>query len=195
MTTKKPLKAKVKKKREVHTYSDLWYGSEALLQRAQAEPYWLWMGCLIFTAFSLEAYLNHIGPKLFAFWELFEKALSPESKLAIVCERLEIDLPKRKRPWQTVRNLFEFRNKLAHGKTVPLPPEVTFRDVDQYLYEFMGERPLATWEKYCTEKNAVKARKDIEEVIRMVHEKAGLENDPLFSLGFTFYSASLQQDS
>ena len=72
MTTGRPPKAQVSKKRTVHTYAELWHGSRVLLERAQAEPKgskWLWMGSLFLTAFSFEAYLNHIGPKVFECWE------------------------------------------------------------------------------------------------------------------------------
>jgi len=100
------------------------------------------MGSLIFTAFSFEAYLNHIGPKIFSCWEALE-ILSPEGKLDIVCEKLQINIPKGNRPRQTVRELFKFRNNLAHGKTVTIE-ESSIPDVDQYFEQFFGERPLAT---------------------------------------------------
>jgi hypothetical protein len=196
MHTKKPIKARVEKKRDVRTYAEIWHGSGILLQRGQEEirgSKWLWMGSLIFTAFSFEAYLNHIGRKTFACWDIFEKVVSPEGKLDVICERLEIDLPKNKRPRQTLRELIKFRNNVAHGKTVPLE-ENTTRDADQYLDEFLGKRPLAVWEEYCTEKNALRARSDIKQIMQLIHEKANPENDPLFGFGMYEASASLQQD-
>ncbi len=152
MTARKPQKAQVSKKKAVHTYAELWHGSRVLLERAQAEPKgskWLWMGSLIFTAFSFETYLNHIGPKVFASWKVaLEKALSPEGKLDVICEKLGVDLPNP--PRQTVCKLIKFRNNVAHGKTVYIEKE-SVPDVDQYLEEFLCKRPLAIWEKYCTE--------------------------------------------
>ena len=110
MTTRKLQKAQVSKKRDVHTYAELWHGSGVLLERGQAElkgSKWLWMGSLILTAFSLEAYLNHIGPKIFACWKAaLERPLSPEGKLDIICEKLGIDLHRGKRPRQTIKELF-----------------------------------------------------------------------------------------
>ncbi len=167
------------------------------MERGKAElkgSKWLWMGSHIFTAFSFEAYLNHIGQKLFACWDIFETGISPEGKLAILCERLGIDLPKDKRPRQTVRKLIQFRNKLAHGKTVRIPQE-GLRDADEYLEEFIGKRPLAVWEEYCTEKNVMRAREDIEKVLRLIHGKANQENDPLFGFGMYSASAFLQKNS
>jgi len=188
-------KAQVSKKRTVHTYAELWHGSKVLLERSQAEmkgSKWLWMGSLILTAFSLEAYLNHIGPIIFECWDSLDR-LSPEGKLDIICEKLGINLDKGARPRQTVHELIKFRNNLAHGKTVPVPPENTIRDVDQYLDKFLGIRPLAVWEKFCTEKKAIRAREDIEKVLQLIHDKVNPENDPLFSTGVTLHSASIQQ--
>jgi hypothetical protein len=192
MTTGRPPKAKVSKKRNVHTYAELWHGSWVLLERAKAESKgskWLWMGSIIFTAFSFEAYLNHLGPKLFTCWDGLE-VLSSESKLDVICEKLGINLARNERPRKTIHDLIKFRNKLAHGKTITIE-ENTSRDVDQYLDEFLGMRPLAVWEKYCTEENAIRAREDIEKVLRLIHDKVKLENDFLFSFGISLHSASL----
>jgi hypothetical protein len=194
VTAKKLLKAQVSKKRTVHTYAELWRGSRVLLERAQAEPKgskWLWMGSLFLTAFSFEAYLNHIGPKVFECWDTLE-VLSPESKLDVICEKLGINLARGERPRKTIHELIKFRNNLAHGKTVTVE-ENTIRDVDQYLDEFLGIRPLAVWEKYCTEENAIRAREDIEKVLRLIHDKVNPENDWLFFSGFTVHSASIQE--
>ena len=79
MEPRKP-KVVVSKTRTVNTYADLWHGSRILLERTHSAPkgsYWLWMASLIFTAFTLEAYLNHIGSKLFKCWDALE-ALSPQ---------------------------------------------------------------------------------------------------------------------
>jgi hypothetical protein len=194
----KPPKSLVSKKRPVNTYAELWHGSKILLERAQAEirgSKWLWMASLTLTAFSLEAYLNHIGPKIYQSWEAsLEKALSPESKLDLICELLKIDIPKDKRPRQTVTDLIKFRNNIAHGKTVTIEKS-TIRDVDEYFEEFLGKRPLAVWEEYCTEENALRAREDIKEILTQIHERVNPENDPLFSTGIAEHSAKIINDS
>jgi hypothetical protein len=198
MTSQKPSKVQVLKERTINTYSELWHGLGVLLQRSKNETlgsYWLRMSSLILTAFSFEAYLNHIGQKLFACWPIFEKLVSPEDKLDIVCEKIEIDLLKGKRPRQTVRELFKFRNDLAHGRTVTVPQKknaICDVDLDQYFEEFFIQWPLATWEKYCSENNAVRARDDIKQIMQLIHEKVKPENDTLFGFGMYSASASLK---
>jgi hypothetical protein len=190
----KPQKALVSKKRPVNTYAELLHGSRILIERGQVElrgSKWLWMASLTLTAFSLEAYLNHIGPKIFQTWQdSLEKTLSPEGKLELICEVLKIDMPKDKRPRQTVTELIRFRNHIAHGKSVIIEKS-TDHDVDQYLDEFLGKRPVAVWEEYCTERNALRAFDDVKEILKMIHDKANPENDPLFSMGIEECSAQI----
>lgn len=191
-----PKKAVVSKTREVHTYAELWHGSRVLLERAQADPkgcYWLWMASLVFSAFSLEAYLNHIGSKLFRSWNALER-LSPEEKLLVVCEKLNLEFDSGVRPLNTIRQLFKFRNDVAHGKTVTVR-EDDIVDINEYLDKYLGQRPLATWEKYCTEQNAELTREDVEKVIRKIHDTAKPEDDPAFFFGIAIHSATVQENS
>jgi hypothetical protein len=59
-----PLSLSVAVEREVITYSHMWHTSECLLKRGQeqeAYSFHQYMASLVFTAFTLEAYLNHLG--------------------------------------------------------------------------------------------------------------------------------------
>ena len=70
---------------------------------------------LVFTAFALEAYLNHIGPKLFPDWSKLER-LGPRNKLKKVAEHLALKVDGN-RPWQVMEDLFGYRNDIAHGRS------------------------------------------------------------------------------
>ena len=72
---------------------------------------------LVFTAFALEAFLNHIGHNLFKCWDDLERRLGPREKLNIIAERLQVDVNYGILPWQIVKDLFDFRNEIAHGKS------------------------------------------------------------------------------
>jgi hypothetical protein len=195
MTSRETSKVQVFKERIINTYSELWHGSEVLLQRSIDEPKdskWLRMSILILTAFSFEAYLNHIGPKICACWPIFEKMVSPERKLDLVCKKIEMKLPKGERPRQTVHEIFKFRNDLAHGKTVTVPHKKNaIYNVDgKYLEQFIVEWPLAPWEEYCSEDKIKRAREDIKQIMQLIHEKIKPENDPLLNFGIYTASAS-----
>ncbi len=197
MPTRK-LKARVSTTRTVHTYADLWHGSGVLLERAEAEAkgsFWVSMSSLLFTAFTLEAYLNHIGQKLFTSWATLE-VLSPLGKLDVVCEKLGLSFSAAQRPRQSIDELFRFRNVLAHGKTVTITEPEQLKDIDEYLDEFLGQKPRTLWEKLSsTSAHAKRAREDVEQVIRALHEAANQENDPIFSTGMSSHSGKFEADS
>ena len=187
-------KAKVSKERQVNTYSEMWHASYIMLEKAKEAPAWPYyelMASLIFSAFTLEAFLNHIGQNVFKCWEDLEKKLSSSGKLNLIAEKLEIRKDDGKRPFQTVIELFKFRNEVAHGKTVYLKSEDQIAVVDGKLDQHMQESLQTPWQQYCNLKNAERAREDVEEICRIIHKTSGIPGDILFSLGVQADSATL----
>ena len=80
------------------------------------------MASLIVAAFKLEAYLNHIGQRIFKCWDDLER-LSPQEKLNVIAQKLGVQKDDIKRPFQTVSQLFHIRNEVAHDKSVSLQSE------------------------------------------------------------------------
>jgi hypothetical protein len=65
----------VTKEREVKTYYDMWRTSLRLFEKGQEDPrgsFHQFMASLVFTAFTLEAFSNHIGHKVFKCWNDLE---------------------------------------------------------------------------------------------------------------------------
>jgi len=189
-------KAKVSKERQVNTYVEMWHASNVMLHKAKKDSQWSLysyyhvMASLIFTAFTLEAYLNHIGQRIFKCWNDLEQ-LSPSRKLNVIAEKLEVEKDDDKRPFQTVSKLFKFRNDIAHGKSVSLKPEEKIVVVDDNFYDYMGERPKIRWEEYCTFQNAERARVDVKSIIQTLHKASGISDDILFAFGMWYVSATL----
>lgn len=186
-------KAKVSKERQVNTYSEMLSASYVILEKAKeapAESRYQLMASLIFSAFALEAFLNHIGQNIFKCWEDLEK-LSPSGKLNLIAEKLEIEKDDGKRPFQTVIELFRFRNEVAHGKTVYLKSEEQIIVVDDKLEQHMQESLQTPWQQYCNLKNAERAREDVEEICRIIHKTSGIPGDVLFCLGVQVDSGTL----
>jgi hypothetical protein len=193
--TRKP-KVRVSKKRTVTMYVEMWDASKILLARAERDTtgnYWVLMSVLVLTAFTFEAYLNHIGPKLFTSWNVLER-LSPLEKLEIVCEKLGMSLPPGKPPRQSLVRLFKFRNDLAHGKNEILSTN-DLRDNNDNVDAFLGERPKAGWEKMITWASVTRVRGDVEKVIRELNAAADPDGDPVFVSGATAHSAKLETGS
>lgn len=170
----------IKKKRSVHTYITMWWASGHFLEKGSREEKgskYQYMASLVFTAFALEAYLNHVGGKLFACWDDLERPLNPRKKLSLIAERLGVVVKYGERPWQVIKHLFDFRNDIAHGKSVTLEEEriVPFYD---FTDEQMHQRIQTKWEKYCTKQNSKKAREDVEKIVEAIHKAAKFEDNP-----------------
>lgn len=189
-------RVKISREIKVNTYVEMRHASSILLRNAKECPkgsnYQI-MASLVFTAFTLEAYLNHIGKHEFNCWDDLE-GLSPLKKLNVVTEKLGIKTDNSKRPFQTVIKLFKFRNDIAHGKTVSLKDETNkllkYDDIDKEL----GVQLEPEWKKFCKVNNADQAREDVDKIIKQLHEKSGVTDDPLFAFGMSVHSADLLEE-
>jgi hypothetical protein len=136
MTTTR--KAIVTRDRVVHTYAELWHASECVLEVGERERIgssFQFLSSIVLTAFTLEAFLNHVGPTVLSSWGRLER-VPWRSKLDLLCELLKVQMPgENERPLQTISKLFRFRNTLAHGRTVTLAPaekRIDPEEVDAY---------------------------------------------------------------
>lgn len=186
-------RVRVSKRRTLNTYAELWVGSEFLYRRATDEKrgaYWAAMASLILAAFTFEAYLNHVGPKIFDTWT---ERRSNRSKWAMICKKLGLSFPRGERLARSIADLFRFRNALAHGKSEVFEPGPRIENAERFEKpDYYRGRPQAWWEKFCSDlENVQRVRADVNEVIRKIHYTADIENDPVFSPGFTSYQATL----
>ena len=185
----------VEKQRTVHTYAELWHASECVLSVGIQNPIgssWQFLSSIVLTAFTFEAYLNHVGAATFECWDDLDK-LSPWSKLELLCERFTVAFPQVKgaRPLQTVANVLDFRNTIAHGKSEELKVKPVHRTTENYHAAYM-ERPLALWESLIqTEEFAIRAREDVEVVLQALHDARPGEKEGLFTFGMALYSAGV----
>jgi hypothetical protein len=188
----KPKVVTVTKERDVRIHANLWRTSWCLLERGQEQEkasYHQFMASLVFTAFTLEAYLNWLGDKLFPHWSYLER-LKPNEKLKVISDQLQVPVDHGQRPWQTMKPLFGFRNDIAHGKPEAIATE-SVEPIDEHLEKKLGQIVRTDWEKFCTRENAERARDDIEQILKILHTAADLKDntDPFFS-GLQFHKAS-----
>ena len=191
------VKARVTKKRDVRTHAELWHTSNCLLNAGQKEATGSthqFRGSLVFRAFALEAFLNWLGHRLMAHWKYLER-LKPREKLDLLTDLTHVTTDYGSRPWQIVKDLFDFRNDIAHGKPENLTSE-TFEDLDDFLDGKLGEHIQTDWEQFGTEENAVKAKEDVEKIATVLYKASGLaekqngEVEP-FAFGFHTHGASI----
>jgi hypothetical protein len=192
---KSKAKVIIEKERAVNTYTDMWHTSRCLLDKGtedQKGRYHQFMASLVFTAFTLEAYLNHIGPQLFKCWSDFER-LRPKEKLNVITERLGIKVEYGKRPWQIMNQLFQFRNDIAHGKSQLIKLSKIIQH-SKFSDVRLGEPVRTKWEKYCTQGNAQKAREDVETMINKLHGIGKFKPDYPFFTGTQIHSATYNEE-
>lgn len=132
---------------------------------------------MVFAAFSLEAYLNHLGRAVTEFWDSVERKLSPREKLDLLASVLRFRIDYASRRFQTFVAMFAFRNTLAHGKTESLTEESvqTLADGD------VPELPKTTWEEAISLENASRYLSDSKEIVLQLNLKAGLDPFLLWS--------------
>ncbi len=195
----KPRKALVVKKRMVHAYSELWHASHCVLEAGIREPRgssWQFLSSAVLTAFAFEAYLNHVGPSVVSCWSQLER-LPPWAKFELLCETLNVkfaDGPG-KRPLQTIVKLLEFRNTMAHGRSEEIKPKDEKRDINDKLDTYLGQRPLADWERLIkTDAFAKRVREDVEAVLKKLHNSRSEAKEGLFTFGIGAHSAHLVEE-
>lgn len=193
MNKRKPKKIVIKKSRTVHTYSELWHASQCVLDAGLETPkgsIWQFLSSTVLTAFAFEAYLNHVGPKLFDCWAQLER-VSPLAKFDLICEELEIKFEAGERPRTTLNELTNFRNTLAHGKTVLIEPPVKELNENADVDKYLGERPLTDWEtKVRNSEFARRARDDVRLALEVIHAKIPSLEEGLFAFGITAAGAT-----
>lgn len=191
----KPKKVLVTKERTVHTYAELWHASRCVLEVGIKQPSgssWQFLSSAVLAAFAFEAYLNHVGPRTLACWSQLER-LPPWSKFELLCENLDVTFPDgpSKRPLQTVAKLLNFRNTMAHGRSTEIKPRPELRDANDKLNAYLGERPLADWERLIqTDAFAKRARADVQAVLEKLHSARRDQKEGLFVFGMGVHGAT-----
>jgi hypothetical protein len=148
----------------------------------------------VLTAFSFEAYLNHVGERVIDCWDEVDR-LSPIGKFTLLCEIMKVEFPKGKaeRPLQTIVELIDFRNSMAHGRTEEIKAPLAQRDINDKLDRQLGDRPLQDWERRIkTDAFAKRAREDVEIVLKQLHAARPDPKEALFAFGMGVASATAQ---
>ncbi len=182
----------IKKERQVNTYSHMWHTALVLHRTsgtAGNDSIHLNRASLIFLAFSMEAFLNHIGHLSSEPFDSFER-LKIKEKVSVLSRSIGFKTNFGRRPWQILKPLFSYRNDIAHGKTTLPPIEIkkefylgpndSFKKIEPKLHKIEMQTP---WEKFCNEKNVDRVISDLRQIFEIISKAAGIEDD-LFIGGY-----------
>ena len=183
----------VEGKRRINTYAYMAMSANNSLNCAmnnERGSFYQFMSSLIFSAFTLEAYMNHIGIKRIEYWKEIE-SIRYMDKLKILYLNSGLEFDKSKRPIQTITQLVKFRNLMAHGKSENISgsKEISTPTLDP------GTEVVETeWEKFCNCKEAKRALNDVKEIVETLN--SSVENPQsrqmLWSLGSGSYVTFLK---
>ena len=161
--------------RGVYTFNVLFNGCNYALKLAQEREEGIRYTCMfsmLSAAFAVEAYLNHLGQDRFGKreWKVIGRNMSPEAKLRLLAKLTNYNPDFGRRPCQTFSEIMGYRNRMVHARTETL----TFVEGQVYDPTTGPTEPETGWEQATTLETAERFYKDSLELVRQLHEAAGL---------------------
>ena len=129
----------------------------------------------VLASFLVEAYANHAGAVLDQNWNSIERKIGNTfNKLDHIASKLNTKIDWDRPPFQLLRDIFAFRDSIAHGKTLTLTePERIGTGV---VALSAADVPRADWERRCEPTTVRQWIEAVEEMIRYLHTE--LLRDP-----------------
>ncbi len=160
---------------EIRPFAMLMTGANMFLEKAEEKEdgrtYNL-MASMLFCAFAIESYLTHLIQILMEKdWTHFDR-LNPKGKLKLLEKSLNLKIDYSNSPFTTFVDIFQYRNKLVHGKTETV-------DIPTLLYD--KKFPVtfeADWEKQTTINTAKRFLKDTRTFIDILFKETGIDKLP-----------------
>lgn len=185
------VKAHVSGSRVVRTYVYLYKTANLMLKTAREVDegqFFNLMGSIVFAAFTVEAYLNHVGEKLVKDWVTKERKLTQQQRLQAILTAVKLDPSSPDLGLEEVRNAFRFRDGMAHGKTETLQLKHEIREVNWSKPRLI---PIeASWEKECTVERTSVIVRACWGLIEQIHKAAGMPGRAFQSMGGGSYTLS-----
>jgi hypothetical protein len=183
-------KVKVAGKHTTLTYVILFHGANQSYKQAKENVEGSLFNCLsaqLLSAFTLEAFLNHVGQKNIKLWNILEKKLQPAEKLEFICNEICFKPDFSRRPFQYLKQIFGFRNYMVHGKTeTETVEEIQLLSDDEKI-----KRPKLYLDKNCNMLIAERTLQDTKDIIEIISNTLG-EEHPFSLMGHGFLSKNNQ---
>ena len=173
---------------ETITFVYLYIGAKDMLERAEASregQLYTVTAALIFCAFTLEAYINHLGAARHPDWDTRERRKSAKVKLKDLAKEVDMNVDFGKAPYSTIRGLFDFRDTMAHGRTTRESVKKAIMLDGPRLPQLAG---TGEWQSLATIENARQALKDVETIVKALHTASGFAGSPFARSGGGFYT-------
>ena len=138
-------------------------------------------------AFSFESFMNHCGryffeEQLIEDWEDF-KWKKTLQKFDIITSLSEVKIDKSTFPYQSIPELINLRNALAHGETETIYSELEFEKYEEIREKL--DRP--EWEEKCKSEIAKRFVDNVKAIIVIIHKSLFGNDDPFAIMSNGFY--------
>lgn len=168
---------RVRSEMTTNTYVYCWNAARRALEKAREnKPGALYFKMMagVFATFTVEGYLNHLGQKRVRNWSNMERKLGPQEKLLLLSDMLHLSVDTASRPVQTLRDMLQLRDALAHGKTLT----EKFEGVIDNPLDEERRYPQPKWKKLCNLDSVERMVEDAEKIIRHLCAELKLRRDP-----------------
>ncbi|RJQ78544.1 MAG: hypothetical protein C4519_11965 [Desulfobacteraceae bacterium] len=179
----KDVKLEIEHEREFKPYVELSRANRIILDNArQKRDGWLYecMSSILISAFQFEGLINQIGYIVIPYWEEIER-ISRKGKLKMICSVLQISINPSERPFQSIFELFSFRDQLAHPKPMILREKKFCKQ--ENIENARRVWPKTKWEKMCSIEFAERCSEDIRQLGKALCEKSQIDWDDFISTG------------
>ena len=185
--------------RTTNTYAFLYEGARRAIEKAEAEQegqFYEVLNTLVLSAFTIEAYLNHLVDKVsdFAPHLILQKDLGQKSvwvKYKILRQACNLGSGGLEAQYPALAEALQFRNKMAHGRTETIHFNENI-DAD--------EPPCSTtiaspeWQSFAVLSNAQLVFNQMKEMVTELHKAAGIGSFPFNLLGTGLFSFELRSE-
>ncbi len=172
---------------ESRSYAYLYEAARDALTRVDPNvpgSFYCWLTTMLMSAFSVEAYLNHIGAELFRLWDdETKKGTSTASKFRLICSVIRITRPEAADLLAKLNALMTFRNRVVHAGTEEGIHETVLKG------GMPSSFPEVRWASNCTSGNAAQYLKYAETIIETINERSGRPGPALGYFGGFGYAA------
>ncbi|WP_072679611.1 hypothetical protein [Arcobacter sp. LA11] len=172
------------------TYKSFAYNFKAssfFLKNAETSKegaYYNRLSSLLFSALTLESYINHKGYEECTDWEKWDKEQKPsiKNKIKKLYTIYSKDVNFNDKPFSTINILFKIRDEIVHGRTYIISKKIKNPPNNSKAAQSNVE---STIERYCKIKKVKKFNKDIQSIIEMINEDSNnkVSKSKLWSLG------------
>ena len=183
-------KVRVKGRKTTITFVYMHIGAKDMLERAeksQEGQLYAVVASLMFSAFTLEAYLNHLGKLRNKEWDQIERKYPKLEKFRTFASAAGLTLDFNARPYRTLVELFQFRDRMAHGKTTT---ENVAAEIDVDGPRLPQINSDADWQALATIERASDAIKDVEALVKELHAASGYSGNPFDRSGSGLYGVT-----